>query len=70
MRKPFRVLSFLGEIFYIEMPSVVRKGSLRFISSEMKTEIGPLEGAESNLPADAFALNENTDTLLGRSNRL
>lgn len=36
----------------------------------MKTEIGPLDWAESNLPADAFTLSENMDALLGRSNRL
>lgn len=52
------------------MPCVVRKVSLRFISSEMKTEIGPLDWAESNLPADAFTLSENVDALLGRSNGL
>lgn len=38
--------------------------------SEMETEIGPLDWAESNLPVDAFTLNENNDTSLGRSNRL
>lgn len=64
------ILSLLGEISYTEIPRVVRKGSPRFMHSEMKTEIGPLYWAESNLPADAFTLNKNTDTSLGRSNRL
>lgn len=36
----------------------------------MKREIGLLDRAESNLPADAFTLSENMNPLLGRSNRL